>query len=226
MPAFEGLKWFRYDWNEQSLQSASDIGLAGLLDNLLVQKETLETIILDTRRYGYFTCPWEVVQPVGSFEQFSRLKILEISTPLLIGSSIGTVDDLDSDDEMDVSQVSKQPDRETARTGSRGLNADGQANRRPNTVNDVLENLFPPDLEVLRIHAPDDDFANRVLTWLIKFIPHVKHRLPRLRSLDLTDFKLLTSSTAASAELINSLLEVVEGQRVALGTIVRLPSDV
>jgi hypothetical protein len=219
MLAFQSLKWFRYHWNEDSLVNTNDIGLSGLLDNLQLQKTTLETIILDTGKYEYFSCPWEIIQPVGSFREFSKLRVLEISTPLLIGSKASADDiPLTPEPEIDIDDGNC--------TGQRGEGEELDPEVASNALDAVSIALFPPSLEVLRIHAPAADFTDRILTWLANFIPRIKDRTPRLRVLDLTAFKMLAGSSSASEDLILSLLRVISRHRATVGTVIKLPSGV
>lgn len=213
MVAFGGLKWFRYHWNVDSLVTSNDIGLIGLLDNLLLQKSSLETIILDTGSFEYFVSPWELIQPIGPFTEFPMLQVLEISPPLLVGCRAADISTTDlgyvMDDGNSIEQVQEGHERS------------------PDVVSDTLQRIsevmFPPSLEVLRILAPGDDFADRILEWLTLFIPHMKENTPRLRVLDITALDILATPTDVADELTHALLDVISRYRANQTAVVRLP---
>jgi hypothetical protein len=190
------------------------MGLTGLLDNLLLQKSSLETIILDTGSYEYFVSPWELIQPIGSFTEFPLLKVLEISPPLLVGSKAAAdIDPYDSGYAMDEGN-------------SIGQIQDGYE-RSPDIVSETLESIsevmFPRSLEVLRILAPGDDFADRILEWLTVFIPHMNENTPRLRLLDITALEILATPADMSDELTRALLDVISRHRTNQAAVVRMP---
>lgn len=65
MKAFHHLKQFRYEWGWQTSGMKEDIGLAGLVDNLSFQQNSLEVILLVATDSDYFEQAREISQPLG-----------------------------------------------------------------------------------------------------------------------------------------------------------------
>ena len=65
MQCFKQLKLFRYEWRHETIGSKQDIGLVDLIDNLALQKTTLEKLILDVQVSDYFKKPFETIEPLG-----------------------------------------------------------------------------------------------------------------------------------------------------------------
>lgn len=199
--ACKNLKYFKYEWAERCTDAA---GAVRLCDNLQTQKETLETLVLDTTSaYTFDRYLTNDIQPFGSLKAFTNLRRIEISGVLIVGtifyrhfpanSDESDSDEFDDEDDYQDSDEDSSSDDDDSHDNHVQATSSTSSPRAPDYA--VIADMFPLSLEVLIINDP-----GKKMSYIMPFLEHLTARicaqgkggarkdkgLPSLRTIDLS----------------------------------------